>query len=165
MYALSNRRRAFWLSVCLPPALLVLNSGAGCFTSVNLPPVVTEEPPGTTLVPSDAFGIDLLNDTTFTVDPGVSVDQFVLNLGTLAPLEGSDVPVSFDVDCVSGDTLTIDPTLFLAGGVQVLAANGPVTLVEGTDYSCGDIISLDFSQGTSGTFFVDVFVNGTLFNP
>ena len=42
---------------------------------------------------------------------------------------------------------------------QVVTVNGPVVLEEGADYICGDIIRLEFSQDTTGAFFVDVFVN------
>jgi hypothetical protein len=169
MYASSIRRRAFLLYVCLPLALLALNSGQGCFNTnvvdVRDPPVIVEEPPGTVVVVEpDAFGIDLINDTVFDVDPGVSIDDFVLDLGVLAPLEGSDVPVPFDVDCFPGDTLTIDPTLLQPGGVDVLVAN-PLVIEEGIDYFCGDIITIDFFQDNTGTFFIDVFVNDQLINP
>jgi len=73
--------------------------------------------------------------------------------------------VAFDVDCFVGDTLTIEPILFLASDTQVLTANGPVVLEEGFDYVCGDIIRLEFSQDGTGAFFVDVFVNDVLINP
>jgi hypothetical protein len=39
-----------------------------------------------------------------------------------------------------------------------------VVIEEGLDYICGDIITLDFVQDNTGTFFVDVFVNGDLIN-
>jgi hypothetical protein len=141
-----SHRRVFLLSAGLASALLLLCAGTGC--------------PSNAVVVPDTFGIDLVNDTDFEVDPGVSVDQFPLDLGTLGPLEGSDVPVAFDVDCLPGDTLTIDPILFLPD-TDALAANGPIVLEEGIDYFCGDILTLEFSQDAAGTFFVDVAVNGT----
>jgi hypothetical protein len=163
------RRRAFLLFVCLPLATLVFSSGPGCpgvNVVVDTPPVVIREDPGTVIViEPDAFGIDLVNDTLFDADPGVWVDDFLLDLGTLAPLEGTDFPVAFDVDCFAGDTLTIDPTLLLPANVDLVAANGPVVLEEGIDYLCGDIITIELSQDGSGTFFVDVFVNDVLINP
>ena len=164
----SARRRAFLLFVCLPLATLVLSTGPGCPsagpTGHHAPAVVPEDP-GTIVVQAGSFGIDLVNGTEFDVDPGVSVDQFGLDLGTLAPLEGLDLPTSFDVDCFPGDTLIIDPTLFLSDSNPVAAANAPVVLYEGTQYLCGNLIELDFTQDTTGQFFVDVFVNGVLANP
>ncbi len=155
MYTPSTRKRAFLLSVCLPPIVLVLGTGAGC-------PVGPSDGIGT-----EQFGLDLANTTSSEVDPGVAVDGFVLELGTLAPLEGNDVPVPFDVECLPGDTLTIDPILLLpvSLGGQVLTDNGPIVLVEGVDYACGDIVGLRFRQDPSGTFFVDPFVNNVSITP
>ena len=150
MYPSSVRRHAFLLFVCLPLAVLVLSAGQGC---PSQPPDVIE---------ANTFGLDLVNNTSFEVDPGVQVDEFLLGLGTLAPLEGTDLPVAFDVDCSAGDTLTIEPILFLTSDTQVLTANGPIVLEEGVDYVCGDIIRLEFSQDGTGAFFVDVFVNDVL---
>ncbi len=153
MYPPSLSKQAFLLFVCLPLAVLALTAGQGCPS------------PGPDVIETDAFGLDLVNNTSFEVDPGVQVDESLLELGTLAPLEGSDVAVAFDVDCFAGDTLTIEPILFLASDTQVLTANGPVVLEEGIDYVCGDIIRLEFSQDGTGAFFVDVFVNDVLINP
>lgn len=153
MYTPSVRRRAFLLFVCLPPAVLVLSAGAGC-------PL---EPPGG--IGTDQFGLDLANGTSFEVDPGVQVDDFLLDLGTLAPLEGSDLAVPYDVDCFAGDTLTIDPVLLLTPDTRVLTANGPIVLEQGADYVCGDILRLEFSQDGTGAFFLDVFVNEVLITP
>ena len=48
----------------------------------------------------------------------------LLDLGTLAPLEGTDSPVAFDVECFAEDTLVIEPILFLSPDTQVLTGNG-----------------------------------------
>jgi hypothetical protein len=165
MCTVLSRRRAVLLFVWLPLAVLPLCGGAVCSLGggnavVPEPPDVVVEQPGTVVVAAGAFGIDLVNETDFEVDPGVSVDEFVLDLGTVGPLEGSDLPVSFDVDCVPGDTLTIDPALFLSPVTSVFATNAPIVLHEGADYFCGDVITLDFVQDANGTFFVDVAVNG-----
>ena len=170
MYSSSTRGRTFLLYVSLSLTVWVLNSGQGCgqplVVDVRGPPVVIAEPPGTVVVVEpDVFGIDLINNTVFDVDPSVFIDDFMLDLGVLAPLEGSDFPVPFDVDCFPGDTLTIEPVLFQPGGADLLAANGPVVIEEGFEYFCGDIITIEFVQDGTGTFFVDVFVNDVLVNP
>lgn len=153
MYTSSVRSQAFLLFVCLPPAVLILGAGAGC-------PI---EPPGG--VGGDQFGIDLVNNTSFEIDPGVQVEESLLDLGTLAALEGSDEPVAFDVECLPGDTLTIEPILFLTTDTAVLTINGPVGMEEGVDYACGDIIRLGFSQDAAGAFLVEVFVNDVQISP
>jgi hypothetical protein len=150
MYTPSVVRRAFMLFVCVPPAVLVLSAGAGC-------PI---QPPGT-----EQFGLDLVNNTSFEVDPDVAVEDFLLDLGTLPPLEGTDQPAAFDVDCLPGDTLTVEPLLLLTQDTPVLTINGPVGLEEGVDYVCGDIIRLEFSQDEGEAFFTEVFINNVQITP
>lgn len=163
------RNRALLMFVVLPLTTLVLTSGQGCpgfNVVVDTPPVVIHRPSDViVVVDPDAFGIDLVNDTLFDADPGVWVDDYALDLGFLAPLEGTDFPVAFDVDCYAGDILTIDPALWLTDIDYILAANGPVELEEGFDYFCGDIITIELFQDGTGTFFVDVYVNDVLINP
>jgi len=151
MYTSLIRRRALLLFVCLPPGVLLVGAGAGC---------PFELPTG-----NEPFGLDLVNSTSFEVDPHVLVNGYLLDLGALAPLEGTDRPVAYDVDCFPDDALTVDPILSLTPDTSVLAADGPIGLTEGVDFVCGDIIELEFSHDETGAFVADVFVNDVLITP
>lgn len=139
---------------------LLAASSCGPTSGRQQPPTVSVAQLGGD-IPADAIGIDLVNETAFTIDPFIWMGGFPLGLRTLAPFEGVDGPVAFDVDCFPGDELVIDPGLLQDSG-QVLPDNGPVVLLEGVDYSCGDLISTNMQVDANNVYFVTVAVNDFL---
>jgi hypothetical protein len=156
MKRFSSREQMVVLFLCV----LAVVTGSGCPSDGRQQPPTVITAIGTH-IPADAIGFDMANRTEFDVDPGVFVGQFELNLGTLAPFEGhGDTAVSFQVDCFSGDTLTVDPILFTPAGDAFFAVNAPVVLQQGVDYLCGDNIGIGYTLDGQGNFFADVAVNG-----
>jgi hypothetical protein len=150
--ALSRGLVALWAG-----GLFAVAGGCGT-TTRDQPPTVSPALLGAD-IPPGAIGIDLANETAFTIDPLIWVGGYPLGLRTLAPLEGFGEGTAYDVDCFSGDELVIDPALLLEDGDQVLPVNGPVVLQEGVDYFCGDLISVYPRLDEEGTYFVAVSVN------
>jgi hypothetical protein len=147
---MSRRRNLLLTLLAILPAFLL----AGC-------------PEASRFIPAlNTVWVQLVNDTSFPVDPSIRFDDDSNWLASLAPAESLDTgllqsgeSMEFDFDCDELGLILSDGAEQTAFFFLSYVADDTRTLKRGDEYDCGDVIEFRF-VGDTEDFGVVVSVNG-----
>lgn len=109
--------------------------------------------------------IHIINDTEFDVDPNIVFDDDTSLLAGWFPSETLETGLiepgglaTFYLPCSDVGVLLSDNAKLIDGGLVIATAGDSVTLTDGDNFECQDVIELQFI-GTPNNFAVVTYVN------